>query len=163
MSPDDKQDAIDIIVSEGMYLDDKDWDAWLALYTEDSEYWMPAWDDEFTMTTDPDTQLSLIYYGSRAGLEDRIYRIRTELSLASSPLPRTCHMTSNFHIEKNESNELLVRSAWTTHSYRLKVSHSFYGHQTHTLCNTDEGLKISKRHIVLQNDSIPNVLDIYSV
>ena len=30
---------------EARFLDDKDWDAWLAMYDEKATYWVPAWDD----------------------------------------------------------------------------------------------------------------------
>jgi len=157
-----RQALIDVILTESAYLDEKNWAAWLNLYTEDAEYWLPAWDDEHTLTSDPQRELSLIYYGSRAGLEDRIYRIETGLSLASSPLPRTCHTNSNFRIEER-GEEVLVNSTWVTHSYRLKKSQTYYGYQTHTLRLSNDEWKISRRYIVLQNDIIDSVLDIYPV
>jgi 3-phenylpropionate/cinnamic acid dioxygenase small subunit len=142
---------VDLVIAEGAYLDEKNWAAWLNLYTEDAEYWLPAWDDEHTLTSDPQRELSLIYYGSRAGLEDRVYRIETGLSLASSPLPRTCHTNSNFRV------------SWVTHSYRMKKTQTYYGHQTHTLRLSADEWKISGRYIVLQNDCIDSLLDVYSV
>ena len=155
--------AIDLVDREGLLLDDKDWDAWLALYAEDAEYWIPAWDDEHTLTSDPSRELSLIYYASRAGLEDRIYRIRTELSLASHPLPRTVHMTSNHQVEEDEAGLVRVRSNWATHSYRLETAHTFFGTQIHRLRSDGADLRIAARKIIVANDRIPNVLDIYSV
>ena len=62
---------------EARYLDDRDWDSWLALYDENATFWMPAWDDDGELTDDPQSQISLIYYARRAGLEDRVFRIRT--------------------------------------------------------------------------------------
>jgi benzoate/toluate 1,2-dioxygenase beta subunit len=29
---------------------------WLAFYAEDVEFWMPSWDDDDTLTTDPQTK-----------------------------------------------------------------------------------------------------------
>ena len=31
---------------EARFLDDKEWESWLALYAPDAEYWVPAWDDD---------------------------------------------------------------------------------------------------------------------
>jgi benzoate/toluate 1,2-dioxygenase subunit beta len=163
MSQELQQAAINLIISEGAYLDQRDWDKWLDLYTEDAQYWIPAWDDEYTVTDNPDTQLSLIYYGDRSGLDDRIFRLRTEGSLASTPLPRTCHMTANYRFEPQTNGELKVHSSWQTHSYKLKLASSFFGHQEHLLRETDDGLKIAGRKIIVLNDMIPNVMDIYSV
>ena len=163
MSPELTDAARELVTYEGWLLDQREWDAWIALYAEDAEYWLPCWDDEFTLTDNPNNELSLIYYGSRAGLEDRIFRLRTERSLASTPLPRTCHMINIAKVSEDKNGAIVVHSNWTTHAYRLSKAHSFFGQQTHTLRIMDGELKIAKRKIVVANDRIPNVLDIYSV
>ena len=43
---------------------------------------LAAWDSEHELTKDPKSELSLIYYDSRAGLEERVLRIRSGLSAA---------------------------------------------------------------------------------
>ena len=163
MDPEVRQAAVETVDLEGRLLDAKSWDDWLKLYTEDAEYWIPAWDDDETLTEDPNRELSLIYYASRAGLEDRIYRIRTGLSLASAPLPRTVHMTSNHGVESLVDGTIRVQSSWATHSFRLGAAHTFFGSQEHVLRTTGDRLQIARRKIVVANDTIPNVLDIYSV
>ncbi|WP_303621704.1 aromatic-ring-hydroxylating dioxygenase subunit beta, partial [Pseudomonas aeruginosa] len=80
------------------YLDDKDWDAWLALYAADASFWMPSWDDRDQLTEDPQREISLIYYPSRAGLEDRVFRIRTGKAASTVPMPRTLHQIGNVRI-----------------------------------------------------------------
>ena len=57
-----------------MLLDRRCWREWLDLYSEDSVFWMPAWLDEDTTTSDPDAELSHIYYKGRHNLEDRVWR-----------------------------------------------------------------------------------------
>ncbi len=97
---------------EARFLDDRDFDAWLALYAPDVEFWMPSWDDDDQLVTDPQTDVSLIYYDSRCGLEDRVFRIRTERSSATSlPEPRTSHNISN--VEILEQDETSCNSAST--------------------------------------------------
>ncbi len=61
---------------EARLLDDRQWDDWLACYHPQVEYWMPAWADDDRQTTDPHSEISLIYYANREGLEDRVYRIK---------------------------------------------------------------------------------------
>ena len=56
---------------EVRHLDDRQFEEWLQLYAPDAEYWMPAWDDDDQLTNDPHSQISLIYYPNRNGLEDR--------------------------------------------------------------------------------------------
>ena len=66
--------AHDLLTREAVYLDERRWDEWLALYTEDCEYWVPTWVSEEELASDPQTELSHIYYANRRGLEDRIAR-----------------------------------------------------------------------------------------
>jgi 3-phenylpropionate/cinnamic acid dioxygenase small subunit len=154
--------ARDLVLLEGWLLDTRDWDRWLDLYSPKATYWLPIWLEEDRYTSDPQNEMSLIYYNNRTGLEDRIFRIRTEQSLASSPLPRTCHMTSVVEVAA-EGETIKVNSCWTVHSYRLEKAHTFFGHQTHMLEIAGTGLRINSRKVIVANDVIPNVLDVYSV
>ena len=89
----------DFLYYEARLLDDRQFEEWLECYREDAEYWMPAWDVDDTLTQDPQQEISLIYYPTRAGLEDRVFRIRTERSSATSiPEPRTNHNITNVEI-----------------------------------------------------------------
>jgi 3-phenylpropionate/cinnamic acid dioxygenase small subunit len=158
-----KEQAIDVIINEAAALDDKRWDEWIDLYTEDAIYWMPSWVDEYTQTSNPKREISLIYYGNRSGLEDRVFRIKTDLSFSSSPLPRTCHVNTNFRVSENEAGDVVVHSSWVTHSYNLKVARNAFGVQEHHLRKVDGELKICLRKITLHNDIVDTVLDIYNI
>ncbi len=81
----DCQKICAVLYREARLLDDRQWDEWLACYAEDVMYWMPAWDDDDQLTDDHETQISLMYYPNRGGLEDRVFRIKTERSGASMP------------------------------------------------------------------------------
>jgi len=83
------RDICNALYREARFLDDREWDEWLACYAEDVDYWMPAWDDDDKLTEDPKSQISLMYYANRCGLEDRVFRIKTERSGASMPEPRS--------------------------------------------------------------------------
>jgi benzoate/toluate 1,2-dioxygenase subunit beta len=152
-----------LVAREGWLLDCKNWDEWLSLYTEDATYWLPCFKDESNLTKDPERELSLIYYSGRAGLEDRVYRIRTGQSLASTPLPRTCHMVTIAECVAESDGGVRVESNWVTYSYKLEKAVSLFGTQTHRLRKEKGGLRIAWREIILMNDIIPSVLDIYSV
>ncbi|MFZ4605600.1 MAG: aromatic-ring-hydroxylating dioxygenase subunit beta [Caulobacter sp.] len=155
--------ARDLIMLEGYLLDHREWDAWLDLYWEQASYWVPAWKDEYSVTSDPQGELSLIYYPNRSGLEDRVFRIRTQKSLASMPLPRTCHMTSITRITDLPGGDVQVDANWVVHVYRLDKAHAFFGQQTHVLRRFGESLKIISRRSTVNNDTIPDVLDFYCI
>ncbi|MDB5430119.1 MAG: Benzoate/toluate 1,2-dioxygenase beta subunit [Caulobacter sp.] len=155
--------ARDLVMLEGYLLDHREWDAWLDLYWDQASYWVPAWKDEYSVTNDPQGELSLIYYPNRSGLEDRIFRIRTNKSLACMPLPRTTHMTSITRVTDLPGGEIQVDANWVVHVYRLDKAHAFFGQQTHVLRRFGDALKIVSRRTVLNNDTVPDVLDIYSI
>lgn len=148
---------------EARLLDDREWDEWLSCYMPDASYWMPAWDDNDQTTEDPQSQISLIYYPDRAGLEDRVFRIKTERSGASTPEPRTSHTVSNVEVTAERGAEVDVRYNFHTLNHRYKSTDQFFGTMFVTLRRTDDGLRIAAKKIVLKNDYICQVIDVYHV
>ncbi len=148
---------------EARLLDDRQWDEWLDCYAPEAEFWMPSWDDDDSLTTDPQREISLIYYPSRAGLEDRVFRIKTERSAASMPEPRTGHNLHNIEILSEGDGELQLRFNWHTLSYRYKTTDSYFGTSHYTLDTTGPAPRIKRKHIVLKNDYIHHVVDVYHV
>ena len=156
-----------VIHREALYLDSQRWDDWLALFTEDAVFWMPAWIDEHRLSASPERELSLIYCTARAGLEDRVWRVRSGLSIASKPLPRTSHAVTNsvFSPDGESSDKVIVDSSWTCHVYQLKQrsQHVFFGsYQHHLVCKQGEW-RIHSKKVVLMNDQIPTMLDFYCI
>lgn len=148
---------------EARHLDDRDWDQWLACYDPAAEFWMPSWTDDDTLTEDPQSQISLIYYPDRKGLEDRVYRIRTERSSASMPEPRTAHMIANVEILREGEGTIDLRFNWLTSSHRARVTSQFFGTSFYTLGTGDSGYRILRKKVVLKDDYIHQVIDIYHV
>ncbi|WP_404994862.1 benzoate 1,2-dioxygenase small subunit [Cupriavidus pauculus] len=159
----DYQDICQALFQEARYLDDRQWDEWLACYTDDVTYWMPAWDDDDKLTENPQTEISLMFYADRGGLEDRVFRIRTERSSASMPEPRTSHNVTNVEVLAQRDNEVDVRYNFNTLSHRYKVTDQFFGTVYLTLRKREDRLLISSKKIVLKNDYIRQVLDVYHV
>ena len=156
-----RADAEDLLYREALLLDRRDWDAWLDLYAEDAVFWMPAWRDEMEPTTDPDSELSLIYYQGRDNLVERVWRARSGLSVASSPLPRAVHAVTNVLVEGEDR----VSASFTVHirDVRAERSHVFFGRYEYRLRATDEGWRIAAKKILLLNDVIPTVVDFYMI
>jgi 3-phenylpropionate/cinnamic acid dioxygenase small subunit len=165
VAPDLLARCADLLYREAAYLDEQRWAEWLALYTEDAEFWVPAWDEDGKPTNDPQSQLSLIYYDRRAGLEDRVWRIQSGLSPASNPPVRTCHLISNVRIVAVSNGESSVASHWQVNIYRAEKHHSFtyFGFYEHRIRAVGERLYIAKKKIVLLNDVVETVLDVNHV
>ncbi|OLL28299.1 benzoate 1,2-dioxygenase small subunit [Burkholderia sp. SRS-W-2-2016] len=159
----DYQKICAVLYREARLLDDRQWDEWLNCYTEDVTYWMPAWDDDDQITEDPHSQISLMYYPDRGGLEDRVFRIKTERSGASTPEPRTGHNVTNVEVLAERGEEVEVRYNFHTLSHRYKTTDHIYGTMFVTLRKSGDDLLISSKKIVLKNDYIRQVLDVYHV
>lgn len=159
-----REQAEAFLYREARALDDKDWDAWLACYAPDAEFWMPSWDDDDRLTEDPQSEISLIWYGDRRGLEDRVFRIRTERSSATSlPEPRTGHSISNVEILEQAGGLVKLRFNWVTHSFRYKTVDTYFGTSFYTLDTTGGTPLIRAKKVVLKNDYIHHVVDIYHI
>lgn len=141
--------------------DAQDWDAYLDLFDEQCEYHLPQWESEHAYTTDPKRGMSLIYYSNRSGLEDRVFRIRTGKAASTIPMPRTLHQISNVRIAEREDGQLEVKANWQTLYHRLGQSEQFFGHATYHLKPVGESWKITRKHMLLLNDTINSVLDFY--
>lgn len=155
-------ESIEQFLFRGAELCDKqDWDAYLELYDEQSEFHVPQWDSEHVYTTDPKSEMSLIYYSNRAGLEDRVFRLNTGLSSASTPLARTVHMLSNIRTQKNDDGTWLAKANWVTHYFVIGEAGHFFGWSEYTLRPEGNSWKIVRKHAVILNDTIKHVLDFY--
>ena len=146
---------------EARYLDDKDWDNWLELYAADASFWMPSWDDNDELTQDPQREISLIWYGNRSGLEDRVFRIKTERSSATVPDTRTSHNISNVEVLEQADGLCKVRFNWHTLSFRYKTVDSYFGTSFYTLDVRGDSPLIKAKKVILKNDYVRQVIDIY--
>ena len=146
-----RQDAEELLYREALALDRRDWDAWLALYAEDAVYWMPAWRDEETPTENPQRELSLIWYKGRRNLEDRVWRLRSGQSVASTPLPRTVHAVTNVLVEEADVAEARVAASFTVHRYDVRSdrTHVFFGRYDYRLVQADGAWRIAAKTILL--------------
>ncbi len=154
-----------LLYREALMLDCGDWDAWVALYVEDCIFWMPAWKSESEPTTDPDRELSLIYYEGRQNLADRVWRAQSGMSVASTPRPRVVHAVTNVLVEAAQKDRGTVTSSFTVHRHDVRSgqSHVFFGRYEHALRCDDGQWRIARKKILLLNDVIPTVVDFYSI
>jgi benzoate/toluate 1,2-dioxygenase beta subunit len=163
MSTIEKSRVCDFLYRESRLLDDEQWDEWLGCYHPEAIFWMPSWDDDDTLINDPQREISLIYYPSRQGLEDRVFRIKTERSSATMPSTRTSHNISNVEIEGEEDGVCTVRFNWHTLSHRYKANYTHFGMSRYVIDFKGEQPRILNKYVVLKNDYINQVIDIYHI
>jgi 3-phenylpropionate/cinnamic acid dioxygenase small subunit len=159
------QDAEAFLYREALLLDEGAYDAWLELFTPDTTFWMPAWRNESEQTSDPDSELSLIYYHGRSNLEDRVQRIRSGMSIASKVRLRVVHTITNVMVTAQAPGSASISSCFIVNLVDVRAgrTHAFFGRYEHELVHTDDGWKIARKVIRLLNDVVPTLLDIYSI
>jgi benzoate/toluate 1,2-dioxygenase beta subunit len=152
------------LYKEARLLDDRRFDEWLQCYHPDSEFWMPAWDVDDRLTEDPQNEISLIYYDNRGGIEDRVFRIKTDRSSATSlPEPRTGHNITDIEILEQDGAQVKVRFNWFTLYFRYNTTDTYFGNSFYTIdLGADEPV-ILKKKVVLKNDYIHHVVDVYMI
>ncbi|RZJ24842.1 MAG: aromatic-ring-hydroxylating dioxygenase subunit beta [Haliea sp.] len=163
MSAQRKALACELVALEAQLLDEQDWDAWLALYTEDAQFWVPMWKDEKTLTSDPQRELSFVWLQGRQYLEERVFRVASGRSVASNPVPRTAHLVAGSIATPDGEDGMAVKSAWSSHIYQHKEARliTYAGRYEHALAWTGEGFRIRRKKIILANDQLVSKVDFF--
>lgn len=100
-----------LIHRECRLLDEGRLDDWLELFTEDARYALPIVD-----SGDP-REPSLIR-DTRAGMEERVFRLTKTLAHAQNPPSRTLHMVTNLELESADDGAVLAHCNQTVHEMR---------------------------------------------
>ncbi len=77
--------------------------------------------------------------------------------------PRTSHNVTNVEIIEQRGDEVDVRYNFHTLNHRYKVTDQFFGTIFVTIRKDADGLLIVRKKIVLKNDYIRQVIDIYHI
>lgn len=150
-----RQHQVDqFLYGEAALLDNRSYDEWLALFSDDTHYWMPIrrtrmarqLDEEFTKPGEiawfDDSKLQLL---------GRITKLHTGRSWAEDPPSRTRHLITNIRIVTDDGTEMEVHSNFHHYRTRLKSEEtSWIGSRVDRIRRTEEGLRIAARTIYLE-------------
>jgi benzoate/toluate 1,2-dioxygenase subunit beta len=142
---------------------DKRWTDWLSFYSDDVNYYVPSWDDDDKLTSNPHNEVSLIYYPNKQGLEDRVFRIETDRSSASTPDTRYNRSISNIEILSQDADSVEVCFNWTTHSFRYDIVDLYFGTAKYVISTKGSKPLITSKYVVIKNDYIHHMLDVYHI
>jgi anthranilate 1,2-dioxygenase (deaminating, decarboxylating) small subunit len=154
----------DLVYREARLLDAQRWAEWTALFTDDAVFWVPAFRMDGSYTENPDEELNMIYIAGRAGMEDRIYRLETEIALSSTPVPRTSHLVGMVMIDEETASRVQAFASWQVvwvNDVRGQVVRA--GSYEYVLRRTAEGLRIAQKRILLVGTVIEGYFDFYAV
>src|SRR5262250_2153318 len=94
--------AVEFLYAEARLADEARYAEWLALWTDDGVYWVPATTDP---NADPERHLSHIY-DNRARLETRVNLLQTGVRYSQEPASLMRRTVSNIEVHVADTGEL---------------------------------------------------------
>ncbi len=144
------------LIHESRLLDERRFTDWMALFTEDGSYWVPATVGQRT----PFGQTSL-FYDDMELMRTRIDRLGHPLIHVQTPPSTTVHLVGSVIVEPGvpepqpdiglPPSEVLVHSSAITAEFRLDQQRLFVGRQSHWLRRVDGRLRIVRKRVDLVN------------
>lgn len=141
----------EFLYAEAALLDDRDFGAWLKLFTPDALYWIPSGLDD----ADPTRQVSIVYDDIKF-LSERVWRLNSGLAYAQQPPSRTVHMVNNVRIvalEQDETGDVLgVDAAFIVTEFRRGGLYTHSGRYHYRLLSHAGAFWIRQKKIELINN-----------
>lgn len=148
-----------LLYEEASYLDRPDLDRWLALYTDDGTYWMPAIPDQ----EDPHNHISL-FYDDRVIMEVRRRNFVHPAAASKEYTVRSSHIISNIQVLELDQNSgnCTVTSNFHCYVYYLGKQTPYAGTYEHELVMSGDAYKIKSKRVDLINcDAVLGTIIIY--
>lgn len=158
VSDQDHQAVVEFLYREGRLADEARYAEWLALWTDDAVYWVPATTDP---AADPETRLSHIY-DNRTRLETRIKLLQTGHRYSQEPASLMRRLISNIEVTEGSDGELVAGSNFILAELSIQAKsemHWWVGRATHHLRRVDGLLRMRLKKVVLINaaEPLPNL------
>jgi p-cumate 2,3-dioxygenase beta subunit len=138
------------IVEEAAMLDEWRLDDWLALFTKDARYMVPATD---MPTADPKETLALIN-DDMARLRGRVERLKSRHAHREFPWSRTRRFITNVRIKEIIGEEISANASFLVYRIRSGQVDPLIGSYVYTLMRVDGALKIAARRAVLDLEAL---------
>ncbi|MFP3398044.1 3-phenylpropionate/cinnamic acid dioxygenase subunit beta [Brevibacterium sp. SIMBA_078] len=157
-----KSEIEDFYYSEADLLDSRDFKKWLDLFTEDTLYFMPIrrnvkFGQQAERENTKQGEGMHWFDEGKWTLTKRVEQILTGVHYAEEPLSRVTHMITNVQPlrdrQTDNGRELDVRCRFLVYQNRVQYeTYFFVGRRTDKLRETEEGWKIARREIVLDQN-----------
>ena len=135
---------------EADLMDSHQFDAWLALWSEDCLYWLPSTQSE----KDPAHNVSTVY-DRRKNLEHRIGRLRGRFAFAQQPKSRLNRILSNIVVREDGNGRVEVTSRFVLGELRQNHTSVLFGVNEHILTRVGGDFLIEQKKVtILNNDSV---------
>jgi benzoate/toluate 1,2-dioxygenase beta subunit len=141
-----------LLTREAHLLDDRDYEGWLELFTEDCLYWMPV---------DPESEDGMmrlnVFYDDRAKMMDRITRLESGSAYTEEPISLTSRTISALQVtpDERDGGDFLARSNFLLVAHRSGRQRILGGRYLHRLVRRDDGLRIAEKRVTLLGSDSP--------
>src|SRR3954463_15089440 len=127
------------LIHEAQLLDERRFRDWMALFTDDGTYWVPAVPNQDS----PFIQAAL-FYDDRELMKTRVDRLEHPWIHVQTPPSRTAHIVSNVMVEQVDvtTGEYLIASTFIMVEYRDEQQRVLAGRQHHRLRRDGAGFRI---------------------
>ena len=143
-----QDDLIRFVIREARLLDEKRFDEWYELFTDDAYYWVPLAPGQ----TDPLQHTSLAYE-DKLLLQLRIERLKRPNAFSQKPASRCHHLLQTPEVEKSDDakGEYLTRTQMIYTETRGDESQRYAATARHSLIKVNEKLKIKLKRVDILN------------
>ena len=155
------QDVAEFLYREAELLDERRFEEWLELFTDDVHYWMPL--RRNVPRAEPEREFSRAgadvnwFDEGKDTLTRRVKQILTGIHWAEEPPSRICHMISNVQVviapPGASSGEVTVKSRFLVYRNRVETETDFLvGKREDVLRRVNGGWQIARRKIILDQN-----------
>jgi len=138
------------LFNQSELLDEKQWAAYIELFSADGVYWMPATPEQTEWLDSPS-----IFVEDRRMMEIRMGRVTHPNAWSQAPQWGTSHVVGNVVIESVGVTEISVRSRFQMMELRRDVTRHFAGTYRHKLQRVGDDFKIALQRVDLLNGQAP--------
>jgi 3-phenylpropionate/cinnamic acid dioxygenase small subunit len=131
-------------------LDQKQWAAYIELFSPEGVYWMPVTPEQTEWLDSPS-----IFAEDRHLMEIRMGRVQHPNAWSQAPQWGTSHIIGNVAIESAGDSEIVVRSRFQMVELRRDQQRHFAGTYRHTLARNGGDFKIVLQRVDLLNGQAP--------
>jgi 3-phenylpropionate/cinnamic acid dioxygenase small subunit len=148
----------DFFYTEADLLDERKYDQWLDLLTEDIVYWMPMRKNVSYANRDQDITAEndvAWFHDDKDTLRKRVKQIQTGLHWADEPISRVSHVITNIRLAEPisalaEGAKATTKCRFIVYRNRLESETDFLlGRREDTLTRVSGELKLARRKIIL--------------
>ena len=139
------------LYAEARLLDERHYEKWLALFTEDCRYFMPIMTTRERGMREVSDDRELAHFDdNKRTLSLRVKRLATNFAYAEDPPSRTVRFVSNVEAELGAAGEVMAHSAVMVYRTRLETTTDFFaGRRDDVLRRDGSGWTIARRKITL--------------